>query len=139
MRRPIIGITTYGRDEDGRFRLPAVYVDAVRRAGGIAVMIPPGDDPWEELFDLIDGLIFAGAATPDHVMRPLLVDDRELGVGTTRGDDGRTDEAREVHRREAGPRQAQRARIALSENGGGVIGFDEAVCSIVILDADNTA
>ncbi len=60
MRRPIIGITTYGRDEDGRFRLPAVYVDAVRRAGGIAVMIPPGDDPWDELFELIDGLIFAG-------------------------------------------------------------------------------
>ena len=60
MRRPIIGITTYGRDEDGRFRLPAVYVDAVRRAGGIAVMIPPGDDPWDEPFELIDGLIFAG-------------------------------------------------------------------------------
>jgi putative glutamine amidotransferase len=60
MPRPIIGITTYGRDEDGRFRLPAVYVDAVRRAGGIAVMIPPGDDPWDELFDLIDGLILAG-------------------------------------------------------------------------------
>ncbi len=60
MRRPIIGITTYGRDEDGRFRLPDVYVDAVRRAGGIAVMIPPGDDPWDELFELIDGLIFAG-------------------------------------------------------------------------------
>lgn len=60
MRRPIIGITTYGRDEDGRFRLPSVYVDAVRRAGGIAVMIPPGDDPWDELFELIDGLIFAG-------------------------------------------------------------------------------
>ena len=60
MRRPIIGITTYGRDEDGRFRLPDVYVDAVRRAGGIVVMIPPGDDPWDELFELIDGLIFAG-------------------------------------------------------------------------------
>src|ERR1700733_1224354 len=60
MRRPIIGITTYGRDEDGRFRLPDVYVDAVRRAGGIAVMIPPGDDPWDELFAVIDGLIFAG-------------------------------------------------------------------------------
>jgi putative glutamine amidotransferase len=60
MRRPIIGITTYGRDEDGRFRLPALYVDAVRRAGGIAILIPPGDDPWEELFDMLDGLILAG-------------------------------------------------------------------------------
>lgn len=37
-------------------------------------------------------------------------------------------------RREAGERQSQRARIALAENGGGVIGFDEAACSIVILE-----
>ena len=60
MRRPIIGITTYGRDEDNRFRLPSKYVDAVRRAGGLAVLVPPGDDPWDELFAVIDGLIFAG-------------------------------------------------------------------------------
>lgn len=42
-------------------------------------------------------------------------------------------------RGEAGPRQAKlgedgRPRIALAENGGGVIGFDEAACSIVILE-----
>ncbi|KPK04832.1 MAG: thiolase [Betaproteobacteria bacterium SG8_39] len=38
-------------------------------------------------------------------------------------------------RGEAGARQATGARIALAENGGGVIGFDEAACSIIILDA----
>jgi acetyl-CoA acetyltransferase len=38
-------------------------------------------------------------------------------------------------RHEAGPRQAERARIGLAENGGGVIGFDEAACSIIILEA----
>jgi acetyl-CoA acetyltransferase len=37
-------------------------------------------------------------------------------------------------RGEAGPRQAERARIALAENGGGVIGFDEAACSVVLLE-----
>lgn len=37
-------------------------------------------------------------------------------------------------RGEAGPRQAARARIGLAENGGGVIGFDEAACSVVILE-----
>jgi acetyl-CoA acetyltransferase len=36
-------------------------------------------------------------------------------------------------RGEAGPRQAEGARVALAENGGGSIGFDEAVCSITIL------
>jgi len=38
-------------------------------------------------------------------------------------------------RGEAGARQAERARYALAENGGGVIGFDEAACSVVILEA----
>jgi acetyl-CoA acetyltransferase len=38
-------------------------------------------------------------------------------------------------RREAGDRQAPRADIGLAENGGGVIGFDEAACSVIILQA----
>lgn len=37
-------------------------------------------------------------------------------------------------RGEAGPRQTDRARIALAENGGGVIGFDEAACSVILLE-----
>lgn len=37
-------------------------------------------------------------------------------------------------RGEAGVRQVRGARIALAENGGGVIGFDEAACSIIILE-----
>jgi len=37
-------------------------------------------------------------------------------------------------RGEAGERQAERARIALAENGGGVMGFDEAACAITILE-----
>jgi acetyl-CoA acetyltransferase len=36
-------------------------------------------------------------------------------------------------RREAGARQAARADVALAENGGGVIGFDEAACSVIVL------
>ena len=37
-------------------------------------------------------------------------------------------------RGEAGARQADHARVALAENGGGVIGFDEAACSVIILE-----
>lgn len=37
-------------------------------------------------------------------------------------------------RGEAGERQVKGAALALSENGGGVIGFDEAACSVVILE-----
>lgn len=36
-------------------------------------------------------------------------------------------------RGEAGPRQVQDARIALAENGGGLIGLDEAAAGIIIL------
>lgn len=38
-------------------------------------------------------------------------------------------------RGEAGARQSESPRIALAENGGGVIGFDEAACSVVLLEA----
>jgi putative glutamine amidotransferase len=41
MHPPVIGITTYGRDERGHFPLPAEYVAAVRRAGGLPLLIPP--------------------------------------------------------------------------------------------------
>ncbi|WP_298163976.1 thiolase family protein [Novosphingobium sp.] len=39
-------------------------------------------------------------------------------------------------RGEAGPRQVSGARIGLAENGGGVMGFDEAACSVTILQRD---
>ncbi len=65
MGRPIIGITTYGRDEDNRFRLPCLYVDCVRRAGGVPLLIPPGDDGWEEILSVVDGVILAGGGDID--------------------------------------------------------------------------
>ncbi len=39
-------------------------------------------------------------------------------------------------RGEAGKRQVPNAEWALAENGGGVIGFDEAACSVIILKRD---
>ena len=43
-------------------------------------------------------------------------------------------ELTEQLRGEAGERQVAGARRALAENGGGVIGFDEAACSVLILE-----
>lgn len=57
---PLIGITSYGRDKDKRFSLPAAYVDAVRRAGGIPVLIPPGEPHLPELLAYLEGLILSG-------------------------------------------------------------------------------
>jgi acetyl-CoA acetyltransferase len=39
-------------------------------------------------------------------------------------------------RGEAGPRQVKNAEFALQENGGGVIGLEEAACSVIILQKD---
>jgi hypothetical protein len=37
-------------------------------------------------------------------------------------------------RGEAGKRQSERNKIGRAENGGGVIGFEEAACSVIILE-----
>jgi putative glutamine amidotransferase len=68
MPRPVIGITTYGRDEDNRFRIPSPYVDAVRRAGGVVILIPPGEELGQELLSVVDGVILAGGGDidPEH-------------------------------------------------------------------------
>ena len=60
MGRTIIGITTYGRNEQGRYSLPANYVDCIRRAGGIAVLLPPACDRVDEWFEIVDGFVLAG-------------------------------------------------------------------------------
>jgi putative glutamine amidotransferase len=69
MDRPVIGICTYldtvrwGAWEDRAAMVPAGYVGAVQRAGGLAVLLPPDqqalDDP-DPLLDPLDGLILAG-------------------------------------------------------------------------------
>jgi putative glutamine amidotransferase len=69
-RRPVIGICTalaranWGVWDRREAALLAVsYIEAIQRAGGLAVMIPPDGrfehDP-DEILDLLDGLILAG-------------------------------------------------------------------------------
>jgi putative glutamine amidotransferase len=74
MPRPTIGICT--AMENARWSvwdqqavlLPHNYVEAVQRAGGLAVMLPPDprltENP-DEALDLIDGLMLAGGADID--------------------------------------------------------------------------
>lgn len=60
MKKPIIGITTYGRNEENHFTLPAEYVESVRRAGGIPILLPPGETEITRGLSLVDGVILAG-------------------------------------------------------------------------------
>ncbi len=70
---PVIGITTYEDQASWRgwsaraAMLPYVYVDAVRRSGGRAVMLPPGGDDEEASATVasLDGLIVTGGPDID--------------------------------------------------------------------------
>jgi len=68
MATPLIGITTYHKDERGYIQLPAQYADAVRRAGGIPLLIQPGETRLDELFTLLDGIILSGGGDVDPTL-----------------------------------------------------------------------
>ena len=67
-RKPIIGITSYAQQARwGAWDLPAAlipldYVNAVERAGGRPILIPPAANGVDETLDVVDGIIFSGGA-----------------------------------------------------------------------------
>jgi putative glutamine amidotransferase len=69
--RPIIGITSYAQPAKwAAWELPAalvplMYVDAVARAGGRALLVPPDDEAIDETLDVLDGIVFSGGADVD--------------------------------------------------------------------------
>lgn len=65
MAAPIIGLTAYGRDEQNRYHLQAEYVESVRRGGGVAVLLPPGEPHPSAWLSSIDALIVAGGGDLD--------------------------------------------------------------------------
>jgi putative glutamine amidotransferase len=66
--KPLVGITTYltpaawGHWEMEAALVPAQYVEAVERAGGRALLVPPSPDGQDVLLDALDGLIFSGGS-----------------------------------------------------------------------------
>jgi putative glutamine amidotransferase len=74
MRAPLIGICTaleqakWGVWDQPAMLLPRNYIDAIQKAGGVALMLPPDPaviaDP-DVVLDTIDGLILAGGADLD--------------------------------------------------------------------------
>jgi putative glutamine amidotransferase len=81
---PVIGITTYGKNAENRFTLPVGYVEAVRAAGGIPLLIPPGEPRFAECLELIDGLILAGGGDIDPALYGGVGHPQVLNVDTHR-------------------------------------------------------
>ena len=75
MSKALIGITTGGRSEGyiksrhyrEFFSTPAPYVDAVRRAGGIPLLLPAAGADWEQLLPRLDGIVLTGGTDIDPV------------------------------------------------------------------------
>lgn len=65
--RPLIGLTTYPPNPGDRYELPRPYVDAVRRAGGEPVLVPPGVADPAGLLARLDGVVLAGGGDIDPV------------------------------------------------------------------------
>lgn len=66
VRRPLIGLTTYG--PDGKLEshsLPDAYVEAVGRAGGLPLLLPPSDVTPDEILARLDALILTGGGDLD--------------------------------------------------------------------------
>ncbi len=64
--RPLIGISSYGRaGKRLSFSLPCDYVDAVRRAGGVPIVLPAAEGEIPEALEAISGLILSGGGDID--------------------------------------------------------------------------
>jgi gamma-glutamyl-gamma-aminobutyrate hydrolase PuuD len=69
--RPVIGITSYAQEAQwGVWHVPAAlvplaYVDAVERAGGRALLVPPAEEDVEQTLEALDGIVFSGGADVD--------------------------------------------------------------------------
>ena len=68
MASPVIGITSKGPDPSGAYTISARYVQAVRRAGGAAVVLPAGEEGAADLAGRIDGLVLSGGGDVDPAL-----------------------------------------------------------------------
>jgi gamma-glutamyl-gamma-aminobutyrate hydrolase PuuD len=71
MPTPLIGLTSYAEDArwavwEGKAAVVGwVYVDAIHRAGGRTLLLPPADHGLDETLDVLDGLMLAGGQDLD--------------------------------------------------------------------------
>src|SRR5207247_6790801 len=66
VKRPLIGISSYGRaGERQTFSLPCEYVDVVRLAGGVPIMLPAVEGDIPEALGAIAALILPGGGDVD--------------------------------------------------------------------------
>jgi putative glutamine amidotransferase len=84
--RPLIGITTYvtpaswGYWELEAALIPAAYVEAIERAAGRPLLVPPSVDGVEETLDALGGLLLSGGSDLDPAIYDQEPHDETFGV-----------------------------------------------------------
>jgi putative glutamine amidotransferase len=84
--RPVVGITTYvtrarwGYWDVDAVLVPAAYVDAIERAHGRPLLVPPSEHGIEETLDALDGLLFSGGSDLDPELYDQEAHDETSGV-----------------------------------------------------------
>lgn len=69
--KPLVGVTAYVEQAQfGAWDVPAAliplsYVEAIERAGGRALVVPPTEEGVEETLDALDGLLLSGGSDLD--------------------------------------------------------------------------
>lgn len=62
---PLIGITVYRNLDEGGYYIPDGYVESVRKAGGIPLLLAPGEPQLNQILKTVDGIIFGGGGDID--------------------------------------------------------------------------
>jgi gamma-glutamyl-gamma-aminobutyrate hydrolase PuuD len=88
--KPVIGITTFVTQASWSYwdreaaLVPASYVQAVARAGGRPILIPPDEDSVDETLDAVHGLLFSGGSDLDPDLYDQEPHDETFGVAPER-------------------------------------------------------
>ena len=69
--RPVIGITSYAEEVtwgawvEAAALVPLAYVQAIEKAGGRPLIVPPSEEAIEETLGVLDGILFSGGSDLD--------------------------------------------------------------------------
>ena len=67
MAKPLIGISPSFQDRDRNYNIAETYIESVKKAGGIPILIPHDIEDAVQLVERIDGLLISGGPDVDPI------------------------------------------------------------------------